>query len=63
MAEMIVDITKGVYKETITRCKDCEKWTVGDFDYGICNWNGYVKQIRTTPADGFCNYGKRKENN
>jgi hypothetical protein len=26
MMEKIVDITKGVYKETIVRCKDCKHW-------------------------------------
>ena len=59
MAEMIVDITKGVYKGSITRCKDC-KWC--DDGNGanralICT-NEYI-DIDCHP-DFYCGYGERE---
>lgn len=39
--EVIVDITNGVYKERIVRCKDCRKKKGCVIFDGICDDNGY----------------------
>lgn len=62
--EVIVDTTKGVYKERIVRCAECKWWidnlTESDDDeaYDSCRWD-WSRKIPT--ADDFCSYGERRE--
>lgn len=61
--EVIVDTSKGVYKERIVRCRECryfiDNLTEDDTDeaYGECcfDWD-----IKMPTADDFCSYGVKK---
>lgn len=55
--EVIVDITKGVYKERIVRCKEC-KWCL--VEEGGCERIGMVL-FADEIENHFCGYGERKE--
>ncbi len=61
--EVIVDTSKGVYKERIVRCAECKWWidnlTENDDDeaYDSCRWD-WSRKIPT--ADDFCSYGERE---
>ena len=47
--EIIVDITKAVYKERIVRCRECRK------KYSCVTFEGIGSE------DGFCSLGEREE--
>ena len=51
--EKIIDISKGVYKETIIRCKDCKYF---DGDEWCYEWG--ENKVR---EDDFCSYAEREE--
>lgn len=55
--EVIVDTTKGVYKERIVRCKDC-KWARPTATSEDIYCEPY-KHYRY--ADGFCSYGEVRD--
>lgn len=53
--EMIIDITKGVYKERLVRCRDCRKRKSCITFEGIANENGYcslgeMSETEKTPS-------------
>lgn len=50
--EKIIDISKGVYKETIIRCKDCKHF---DGDEWCYEWG--ENKVR---EDDFCSYADMK---
>ena len=53
--EVIVDTTKGVYKERIVRCKECKyRYMDADLQVWTCPYGLMIK------PDGFCNYGERE---
>lgn len=52
--EVIVDTTKGVYKERIVRCKECKHWDTAD---GECYAD---RGIYFPNADDYCSYGVKK---
>lgn len=69
MAEYIYEITKDsdgvdcyIKRWEIVRCADCKHWvTVIDrkkAEYGLCD---VIKVVGTTPKDGFCYKGERRE--
>lgn len=47
----------------VVRCKDCEHWTTvvdrKKAEYGLCS--GLESGIGTTPKDGYCYKGERRE--
>lgn len=47
--EMIIDISNGVYKGPLIRCRDCRKKRNCVIFEGLCD------------DDGYCSLGKRKE--
>ena len=61
--EVIVDTTKGVYRERIVRCRECryfiDNLTEDDTDeaYGECCFDWDVKMPK---PDDFCSYGERR---
>ena len=55
--EVIVDTSKGVYKERIVRCKEC-KWAKAN---GTYQWCGRLDSTARITADDFCSYGERRK--
>lgn len=49
--EMIIDITKGVYKERLVRCRDCRKKYACITYEGIANENGYCSLGETSETE------------
>ncbi len=55
--EVIVDTSKGVYKERIVRCKECKYFRSHEESPDTCGaYNGMV----SPKADDFCSYGERE---
>lgn len=55
--EMIIDITKGVYKERIVRCRECaKKYSCITFE-GIANENGFCSMGEISEAEEGSNNG------
>ena len=53
--EVIVDTSKGVYKERIVRCKECKFLMKDGHCYEFAD--DYIK----VKPDDFCSYGERRE--
>ena len=55
-----IDAEHSVNAVEVVRCKDCKHWLkdfVGCTEHiGRCEWAGYM-----VGANGFCNYGERRE--
>ena len=61
--EVIVDTTKGVYREQIVRCKDCRHWCChNDVDYDQSKFTYYCEIHGISfEGDDYCSFGERKE--
>lgn len=58
--EVIVDTSKGVYKERIVRCKEC-KWRGEQTESGIpYYWCRLVGVGYEVPIEHYCSYGERE---
>ena len=61
--EVIVDTTKGVYKERIVRCAECKYWERLNYEApkeGWCDDRIPYSDGRWVDADDFCSYGERE---
>lgn len=69
--EVIVDTTKGVYKEHVVRCKDCKYWRPHSqcgYDYENGVYGDYCSLLSpeddfyaiATEANDYCSWGERK---
>ena len=57
--EVIVDTTKGVYKERIVRCKNCIYGKIREVDGKKQVYCDY--QFDWWNMDGFCSYGEARD--
>lgn len=57
--EVIVDTTKGVYKERIVRCKECKHWQKSREKSVMCCMR--ERPNRPMNDDDFCSYGEVRD--
>lgn len=68
MSEYIVEVRgpmHDVLNEEIVRCRDCQYYyDVDELDDAQCHWftDCYDQPVYWAEPDGFCKWGKRKEN-
>ena len=56
--EVIVDTTKGIYREHIVRCRDCKNYDGGEVEHEYERCRHHWSEVG---EDDFCSFGERKD--